>query len=152
MLPCGGRKNLLDPGRVSWVRYVLYRSCTSSHNGRLGSIWSRSWSIWSIWSVWSRSWSIWSVRRSSPSEKQLYLIFSDPLIVLVRDTTAMAVWWGVPMLGRLCCCISPHPLRRWNRLALLPLGATSGQGFTVDIRFVSRTSKPLLLYISSPTE
>ena len=36
---------------VSWVGSVLCninRFCTTSHNGRLGSTWSRSWSIWSV--------------------------------------------------------------------------------------------------------
>ena len=36
-----GRKqysfNLHDLGQVSWVGSVLHRSCTTSHNGRLGS-------------------------------------------------------------------------------------------------------------------
>ena len=75
--------NLHDPGHVSWVGSVLYRSCTTSQN-RLGSRWSRSWSIWSacpmretfisfcgrytvikskgLGSRWSISWSVWSVR------------------------------------------------------------------------------------------
>ena len=30
---------------VSWVRSVLHRSCTTYHNGRLGSVLSRSWSV-----------------------------------------------------------------------------------------------------------
>ena len=29
--------NLHDLGHVSWVGSALYRSCTTSHNGRLGS-------------------------------------------------------------------------------------------------------------------
>ena len=36
--------NLHDLGHVSWVGSVLYRSCTTSHIGRLRSKWSRSWS------------------------------------------------------------------------------------------------------------
>ena len=32
--------NLHDLAQVSWVGYVLHRSCTTSHNGRLGSTWS----------------------------------------------------------------------------------------------------------------
>ena len=40
--------NLHDLAHASWVGSVPYRSCTTSHNGRLGSRWSRSWSIWSI--------------------------------------------------------------------------------------------------------
>ena len=46
-----GPYSLHDLGHGSWVGSVLYRSCTTSHNGRLGYGWSRSWSIWSIWSV-----------------------------------------------------------------------------------------------------
>ena len=34
--PC----NPHDLGHISWVGSVLYRSCTTSHNGRLGSTWS----------------------------------------------------------------------------------------------------------------
>ena len=37
--------NLHDLGQVSWDGSVLYRSCTASRNGRLGSRSSRSWSI-----------------------------------------------------------------------------------------------------------
>ena len=37
--------SLHDLGYVSWVRFVLNRSCTTSHNGRLGSRLSRSWSV-----------------------------------------------------------------------------------------------------------
>ena len=32
--------NLPNLGDVSWAGYVLYRSCTTNQNGRLGSIWS----------------------------------------------------------------------------------------------------------------
>ena len=37
--------NLYDLAHVSWVVSVLYRSCTAPQNGRLGSRWSRSWSV-----------------------------------------------------------------------------------------------------------
>ena len=37
--------SLHDLGHVSWVGSVLYRSCTSSHNGKLGSRLCRSWSV-----------------------------------------------------------------------------------------------------------
>ena len=37
--------------RISWVGSVLYRSCTTSHNGRRGTRWSRSWST-----INSKSW------------------------------------------------------------------------------------------------
>ena len=33
---------------VFWVGSVLHRSSTTHHNGRLGSRWSTSWSIWSV--------------------------------------------------------------------------------------------------------
>ena len=48
------RYNLHDLGQVSWVGSVLFRSCTTYHSDRLLNsiyIWSRSWSIWSIWPV-----------------------------------------------------------------------------------------------------
>ena len=44
----GSRINLHNLGHVSWVGFVLQRSWTTSHNGRSGSRWSGSWSIWSI--------------------------------------------------------------------------------------------------------
>ena len=37
---CRVGANLHDLGRVSWVGSVLYRSCTISYNGRLGSIYT----------------------------------------------------------------------------------------------------------------
>ena len=37
--------NQHDLTHVSWVWSVLHRSCTTSRNGRLGSRWSRSWSV-----------------------------------------------------------------------------------------------------------
>ena len=40
--------NLQYLAHVSWVGLVLCRSCTTSHNGRWGTRWSRSWSIWSV--------------------------------------------------------------------------------------------------------
>ena len=40
--------NLHDLGQVFWVASALYRSCTTSHDRRLGSRRSTSWSIWSI--------------------------------------------------------------------------------------------------------
>ena len=39
--------HLHDLPHVSWVG----RSCTTPHNGKRGTRWSRSWSIWCIWSV-----------------------------------------------------------------------------------------------------
>ena len=34
-----------DLGHASWVGLVLYRACTTSHSGRLGSKRSRSWPV-----------------------------------------------------------------------------------------------------------
>ena len=40
--------NLHDLGHVSWVGSVLYRSCSTCCDGRLGYGWSKSWSVWSV--------------------------------------------------------------------------------------------------------
>ena len=40
------RYNLQDPAHVPSVKSAPYRSCIASHNGRLGSEWSRSWPVY----------------------------------------------------------------------------------------------------------
>ena len=40
--------HLHDLWHRSWVEFILYRSCTISYNGRLGSRRSGSWSVWSV--------------------------------------------------------------------------------------------------------
>ena len=54
MLPGGSREVLYHLARGSWVGYVLCRSCTTYHNGRWGSRWSR----------WSTSWPVRRVKYS----------------------------------------------------------------------------------------
>ena len=48
MLPGGSNIIIGMIYDASWVGSELHRSCITSHNGRLGSSFSRSWSIWSI--------------------------------------------------------------------------------------------------------